>query len=722
MQDEIFNGLLTSIRNNSFGEAELKRLQEDGGELSNDQVLGLVYALLINAKKHLYHSVLASKKLDISIIKLEPSVEEKPQNLLSNLIQQDFSRYGRYLTFSWAFLIGLNGLFLTIPLIIMDLRHEDWSRKIADFFAPKPLEVVLNEIEQTFKATVQDSAIEARLIGYSKWLELGQRTFIYRLIASIEKLEKGLSPSSVNEELNKDKIAFIKELEKQLTDYAQNPSVLAIRDLKDKLKFHIASSPEDSAEIPYKATLENALTWVKNQEIDILTRKNKIILAYFGVRQKHESLLASDKLNPDEKIFIRNLETDLIDYGNYPNNKLLETIKQKVTQELAKPDLNLVFKNNLSGVLKWAEIQKECIRENKEYFKELESLYQDLQVHGELMLPLYQGFDVHSGGGACFGYVAAWAKGLLEGGGQKPVFGTKPHEMPLFKLVDYSKVNLTSSELNNVFFVTPTIANLQVIQKDKVALSNVMSSTKEITYDKSIPKKKINQSDEKNMLVDNLIAQAESDLNPNKVYSLLLWPTTGSGHVVGIWRTAEGAYHFLDANQGWFRCEDKTQFKKWFNDYFPRVGYDKLYQKYQITSYSKTSPTLTETIKDGFIYKVAITIKNVLSSRLFPEKPSMQQGDLSANPETKNENSQQTHSLVLRALALEVRKQPHPEEGELKSATRLDALLDSQIAPKQTFEKQPKGDNFSRPVSVKSENKKEQIEQPPSPNINLKTH
>ena len=43
---------------------------------------------------------------------------------------------------------------------------------------------------------------------------------------------------------------------------------------------------------------------------------------------------------------------------------------------------------------------------------------------------------------------------------------------------------------------------------------------------------------------------------------------------MGLKKTSDGKYHFLDANVGWFRLANKEAFKEWLPHYLKRTRYD----------------------------------------------------------------------------------------------------------------------------------------------------
>lgn len=652
MKDDAFNLIIEGIEKNVLTNEKIEQLKSES--LSEEQTLLFVYALLTHAKKYLLNSLLVSEKLDFNQINFDDETKSNISRFFNQLSLTNFSQY------------------TNIFERFLDLFSKE----------KKDVSACLDKLISTFNEITENSRFAARLIAYSIEDESkkGSNIRVYNIIENLEKID--LEPL-----LNIEKEKFITIL-KEFRVYSINPTHEKLNKIKNFLETEKYS--ETRLYDQNKSVFEEALSWAKNQEFRLL-KKSLINISYLGVYQKNQKLLASDYLNENQKKFLTALQANLDKYRNHPDIKTLKLIKNKVNKELDQFKLNEIYKNNLYGVLNWLKSEKK----EGEKLTRLSLVYKELQKNGTLILPLKQALDPRIGSGSCSGYVSAWAVGLLEGEGKRQVLGVKPSDEPLFKMVDYSQMKVKMPELNHVFFSTEHINRLQ-LEQHRIRSQGHLNSSEKIIHqlEKSeTQRSESNSTDEKKIsegikeMANALVNQAEWDRNPNRVYGITISGEVGA-HALGLWRTNKGVYHFLDANFGWFRFDNGDQFKAWFEPYFSLSNYSKLFQNYQISSYSLKPATFLEFMRNTFIYKTIQFIQDKVSAWfsdpvaeqiLIAEETreaasmlskSFNQYVLSPNAQKEMRFFEEELSLRVRGLAIEEPKKPVEDNLEHLASRR----------------------------------------------------
>lgn len=214
---------------------------------------------------------------------------------------------------------------------------------------------------------------------------------------------------------------------------------------------------------------------------------------------------------------------------------------------------------------------------------EYDLLYQKTreQYHGVLLAPINQGLDLNTSSGHCYGYVAQWAKGFIDGG--KP-FGIDPKSSEQSQVLLYSSPHGRKNLRHNHRVPTnDRIAELQDSQGNQEGeFPQALSDDRSIKFHRE---KEIFYFHKSSDISDNLIQLAERD--PAKVYNLSIGKAD-LGHSFGFKKDAQsGEYHFFDANAGWFKFKKHEDFKRWFDDYFATMGYAKIFHEYRISSFGR---------------------------------------------------------------------------------------------------------------------------------------
>lgn len=253
------------------------------------------------------------------------------------------------------------------------------------------------------------------------------------------------------------------------------------------------------------------------------------------------------------------------------------------------------LKNTLSGLSKFCNVRIDRrIKNRDEKALVMDALYAMTNNYGKIMLPIAQGEDsrLADSGGECFGYVATWAKALLE---KNRFLGIEPNQLPPFQVIKYnSGLGRTYPDLNHLAILTSNTSLFQRLQGNKTQLRKALplniSNYQRRYFFKS-----------HETLVEKLITTASK--NTNNIYLLSVVGYL-SGHALGFCKR-DDHYHFFDSNLGWIRFNDEESFKYWFPIYFKAIGYSQLFYEAAIDEISLCQPQEIHepiTIKTVFLF------------------------------------------------------------------------------------------------------------------------
>lgn len=333
---------------------------------------------------------------------------------------------------------------------------------------------------------------------------------------------------------------------------------------------------------------------------NVKTKLNELKSANFSANQ--HQFITTLLEGTDEKTKGWNIETltKAVDYEQIANiiSATQEEIKRTSYISFQKPHFNFKYINGLKNIVSLLDnVQKKHTKienyskDNPEKFKKIAKMFDTIfektstQFNGTIMLPVSQGFDARLGnsGGECFGYIADWAKGLLE---NKAAFGVQANQPPPFSFIKLnSPLGKKYLDSNHLAFLTENISLYQSLQKNTSKLMATLTEKFRLA-NKSIGIQKLkSQSFYKSIeaVADELISYADHD--SNKIYNLNIMGYL-SGHALGFCKI-DTEYHFFDSNTGWYRFENSNDFQKWLPFYFKTIGYNKLFGEYDVRAYSK---------------------------------------------------------------------------------------------------------------------------------------
>lgn len=219
------------------------------------------------------------------------------------------------------------------------------------------------------------------------------------------------------------------------------------------------------------------------------------------------------------------------------------------------------------------------------YVKRIDKFQDSLDKnHGTLMLPISQCLDVRLGNssGECFGFIAEWAKRLLQN--ENP-FGLRIDNPPPFKLAKPGRKFL---DLNHLAVLTEDISTYQAIQRNLPSLMREFMNRSNNETNGVLLNEESILSFYKSVaaMAEELVTRADNQ--PQKIYNLNVMGYMG-GHALGFCKREDGKYHFLDSNSGWVRFDNAEDFKRWLPSYFKLIGYDRFFGEYMINTYSLSS-------------------------------------------------------------------------------------------------------------------------------------
>ncbi|RMX21620.1 hypothetical protein EAS68_02360 [Legionella jordanis] len=301
-------------------------------------------------------------------------------------------------------------------------------------------------------------------------------------------------------------------------------------------------------------------------------------------------------LSAQQKELIKTLLNALHEQKKNPKIHELKQIKELVLAEMtgSNPTSKLYLdclnevSMDITVVIESAETIKNPTNERVKRLQVFNGIYQETasKYNGKLVLPLFQSADARLGDaeGVCFGYVIEWLGCMLNG--KKP-FGINPLNPPYFKPIKYSKPVLNSFPgVNHVIPLRDDIFDLQEAQGSPEKLLSKISqdSPKGFAIASESVRRLRYFSNPKAVAVDMLDMISNY---PNQ-YFMLSMNSNHSGHAMGFGRDANGTYHFLDANGGWFTFESKNDIERWLPFYFKKMGYTDRYHSYEVSSYQLT--------------------------------------------------------------------------------------------------------------------------------------
>lgn len=307
----------------------------------------------------------------------------------------------------------------------------------------------------------------------------------------------------------------------------------------------------------------------------------------------------SIELSYSQQLFVNKLTKKI-------NNKIFEISDndiQEITKDLEK---EITYARSLWPWGKAYKLALQTILNNilnneslKKYAEKADKLYSKTQLYynGILMLPIQQSFDKNTEEGKCHGYVTDWAEKILQ---NKKPFGVDPQGDPLFKPIPLNSP-YKRHDLNNCAPTTNAILIKHQLQKtvsNEFQLLDIMSNNgKNITLKRDYLFDPIDLT----RIAADLIKMLNKT-KENRVYEIILKKngTWSNGHVVGLYKTPNDEYHFMDPNYGWFKFKNSKDFAKWLPFFFKETGYEYAYHDYTAIYYSLGQKNLLADLYNSF--------------------------------------------------------------------------------------------------------------------------
>lgn len=191
-------------------------------------------------------------------------------------------------------------------------------------------------------------------------------------------------------------------------------------------------------------------------------------------------------------------------------------------------------------------------------------------------------------GGECLGYTGEWIRCVLSH--EKP-FGID-HNRPFKPIKFDSSLGRKYPDLNHLAILS---ANIDNFQTGRSSLENYAlkedGSARIIKVDSVLT---FNTHAKK--ITDDLIKHANQC--PFDVFELTLWAgeqfswlggINMIGHAMAFRKSPNGNCHFMDANSGWYKFENETDFKRWLPFYLQKTPYMEKFPAYEISTYGVTN-------------------------------------------------------------------------------------------------------------------------------------
>lgn len=335
--------------------------------------------------------------------------------------------------------------------------------------------------------------------------------------------------------------------------------------------------------------------------------------------EKLEELLSSSEYTQKQKTFIKKLLDGkengwrpLIILAENPSNDEIKNIISSIEEEIKSNNTGffyntytkLLYKclSNFRGMNTHMHLAENLVSTNK--FKDFANKFDDIyqktieKYNGSIILPVCQGLDVRLGNsnGECHGYFCHWATSILE---KKNPFGINMNDPIAFRPIKFdSEIGKKVVEWNHLAIFNKNISHYQRHQPEKIKTElRKFSKFYQSTY--TLSKKLL----------------SEVSKYPDRVFELQIYGGMlgFSGHALGFYKT-EDQLHFFDSNCMWVSFKRSSDFSLWLSFYFESMGYDKIYNEFNIESYESSSE-----VQLDFKKKLQVFVKRKDNSKSITE-------------------------------------------------------------------------------------------------------
>lgn len=306
------------------------------------------------------------------------------------------------------------------------------------------------------------------------------------------------------------------------------------------------------------ALLEHKNKSLKNNVLDKATEEIKEILSDLRALSQYHNAFSEEEI----KSFVED------------SMKVMEkTMDLNMDPSIKDPDLveqyNETVKYIKESIIHCVNNANERLKNMDDKLERYDAVMKDVAKHGGIVKrAMAQVNDLQlAGRGYCFGFVSQWAFNELKGKDKMVLNSFSDYETMLLQKAQSGLIK--NEKLSDVYYSN---------EMKKQLLKNNDRTYLKIT---SLENFDVNQA------IDDAIFYAKS--SPKVVVGLNLYGNDAA-HIVGLrFNEKNNAITFMDANGGEFVFKNEDQFKRWSQEYFKTMEYDKKYNRCYLSVFSNSA-------------------------------------------------------------------------------------------------------------------------------------